>query len=165
MRQTEQLEQVYNERLAKVERECQPGATLMAEIIETIEKLSVLLGPPFESPPPLQPVPGSAVPARSARSSLTQPAPVSTENLAPTTNKRVSGRKSSASSSMLQVPAKPETWMDVGEEVMTNLEAKVDAALAERVGSFIQPAVYRCQSFNADPRTSDYATSRRRSTT
>lgn len=101
------------------------------EIIQTIERLSILLGPPFEAPPPLMPIPGSAVPARSARSSLQPPA--STEHLAPTTNKRVSGRKSSASSATLPLETKPVTWLDVGEDVMTSYEAKVDAALAERV--------------------------------
>ncbi|GMK59590.1 hypothetical protein CspeluHIS016_0801960 [Cutaneotrichosporon spelunceum] len=120
--QTAELEVVYNERLAQIE-----------ELRSQLEKLSTLLGSPYEPPAPLTPIPGLAVPARKPRPSMaaTLPPPV---NLAPTINKRTSGRRASAFHPPAPEPETPklEAWLDVGEDVQMALEAAVEKALEER---------------------------------
>lgn len=113
-------DQVYDERLAKVE-----------EMMTTLGQLSLLLGPPFDPPAPLKEIPdSSAVPARAAprRSTI---APFMT---APTTNlnKRHSARNTTPQP---EAPPQPQTWLDVGEDVMGSLEKAVSEALAERVSA------------------------------
>lgn len=134
---------MYKQRLGHIERESSvphlaalPIALfprpLTAELHSTIERLSILLGPPFEPPSPLMPIPGMAVPARAPRASLAPSHPPQSQlNLAPTINKRTSGRRASALPVPIEVQ-KPEVWLDVGEDVFNTLQAAVDAALAER---------------------------------
>ncbi|BEJ16879.1 hypothetical protein CspHIS471_0602800 [Cutaneotrichosporon sp. HIS471] len=120
--QTAELEVVYNERLAQIE-----------ELRSQLEKLSILLGSPYEPPAPLTPIPGLAVPARKPRQSMaaTLPPPV---NLAPTITKRASGRRTSAFHAPAPEPEPPklESWFDVGEDVQTALVAALEKALEER---------------------------------
>lgn len=80
------------------------------------------------------PIPGTAVPARAPRPSVPLGPPPTANNLtAPTINKRTSGRRASFLPAAPTPPEpKPETWLDVGEDVVNALQASVDAALAER---------------------------------
>lgn len=60
--------------------------------------------------------------------------PLSSANLAPTINKRLSGRRTSgfAQPAVAEAHPKPEMWYDLGEDVVNTLQASVDRALAER---------------------------------
>lgn len=141
IKQADELELVYEERLDKIESESVERAALTIELRETLSELSILLGPGFESPPPLQPVPGSApvtaAPSRAAsRQSLGAAAALATQPplLAPTTNtnKRTSGRRASNATA---AELRNECWLDVSEDVLATTQAALDRALAERVGS------------------------------
>ncbi|TXT15770.1 hypothetical protein VHUM_00273 [Vanrija humicola] len=127
IKQADELELVYEERLAKIEKLC-----------DTLSELSILLGPGFEPPAPLQPVPGSAplaaaAPRAASRQSLGAAAALAAQTtlLAPTTNtnKRTSGRQASNAAVAEQ---RNECWLDVSEDVLATMQAALDRALAER---------------------------------
>lgn len=95
----------------------------------TLEKLSLLLGPPYDPPAPLKEVPESAtLPPRAVprRSTLAPPMVAPTTNV----NKRHSARNTTPQP---EIPLQPQVWLDVGEDVMGTLEKAVSEALAERV--------------------------------
>ncbi|WVQ93488.1 hypothetical protein IAU59_000562 [Kwoniella sp. CBS 9459] len=104
------LRTVYDERLRHVQSQQ-----------ATMEKLSALLGPPFQPPKPLQPVASS-----SKHPSAGPSAPIH------------DGKKSASSHTLAQqiaggkLPQTPQTWYDVGESVTEELDEAVAKALEER---------------------------------
>ncbi|KAL7424666.1 Microtubule bundling protein [Cryptotrichosporon argae] len=129
VKQADELEKVYNERLATVQ-----------SLLATISQLAILLGPPFEDAPPPTIVGPAALPRSipahtrlsiaggSATASATASSSTSTSTAptAPGINKRHSHSAAQ--------PGKEETveWLDVDENVVAALEGHVERALAER---------------------------------
>lgn len=101
----------------------------MADLIATVERLSVLLGPPVNPPQPLKPMEGFTRQVPSQRQSLLLPQPQQPQL------KTASRRPSMMRAPPPPPPTEPKTeaLMDVGEVVMTALTEQMEFALAERV--------------------------------
>ncbi|OCF38366.1 hypothetical protein I317_07862 [Kwoniella heveanensis CBS 569] len=104
------LRAVYDERLRHVQSQH-----------ATLDRLSALLGPPFQPPKPLQPV------ASCSKHPSAGPSVPLNE-----VKKRTSGHTLAQQIAGGKLPQVPQTWYDVGESVTEELDEAVTKALEER---------------------------------
>ncbi|KAK8861636.1 hypothetical protein IAR55_002459 [Kwoniella newhampshirensis] len=114
-KQVEGLKVVYDERLQRVQNQQ-----------ATLDRLSALLGSPYQPSKPLQPIASSS---KHANSSMTQTAPSHPHGHGHEGKKRGSSQTLAQAIAGGQVPP---TWYDVGESVTAELDEAVSKALEER---------------------------------
>jgi hypothetical protein len=109
---------------------------LQPELQAALTALANLLGAPFESPKPLQPVAGPSNGLNQARLSLPPVAPAGNRKVSGTSFKPETAqerKRSNVGTTVVVDESKREVWFEVGDEVIEALEVDCRKATEERV--------------------------------